>query len=132
MGNRKRILERILFLLYIGAVAVLCFARFDGGLDLSSTIFGIPKDKVVHFTMFLPFPIIFCLAFYARSGRPWRLVGFLVMALALALVIAAGTEIAQAYIKYRSADITDFRADSLGALTGAFLVLIFAVIKKKW
>ncbi len=121
-----------MFLLYIGAVAVLCFARFDGGIDLSSTIFGIPKDKVAHFTMFLPFPIIFCLAFYTSSGKPWRLVGFLLLALALALVIAAGTEIAQGYIKYRSADITDFRADSIGAFTGSFISLIFCTITKKY
>ena len=40
---------RVLTLLYIIAVAVLCFAKFSAMPPSPVSIFGIPADKVVHF-----------------------------------------------------------------------------------
>ena len=66
--DRIRTISRILLILYVIAVGILCFSRFNTGIDLSSTWFGIPKDKVVHFTMFLPYPILMYAAFFDRAG----------------------------------------------------------------
>ena len=58
MTTPKTILARILFLLYLGAIALLCFMHVDKLPDVQKFIFGIPTDKIVHFGMFLPFPIL--------------------------------------------------------------------------
>lgn len=58
MSDRRiiRVLSALLLLFYIGAVAFCCFWKFTSLPSLELKIFGIPKDKIVHFLMFLPFP----------------------------------------------------------------------------
>lgn len=131
--DRIRTISRILLILYVIAVGILCFSRFNTGIDLSSTWFGIPKDKVVHFTMFLPYPILMYAAFFRYEKRPARLILFLIIVIAAGMILAGATELIQGELKYRSADIMDFRADSLGIFTGSIITLIACILvgKKK-
>ena len=58
MTTPKSILSRVLFLMYLGAIALLCFISGEKIPDIQREIFGIPTDKLVHFFMFLPFPVL--------------------------------------------------------------------------
>ena len=81
MPRKRRIFARILFLLYLVAICILCFGKFSGSSDFPTSLLGIPSDKIVHFLMFLPFPILAFFAFdkytestgnSAISCRHWR------------------------------------------------------------
>lgn len=124
MKARTLLLFRILMVLYIAAIAVLCFAHFSNMTDVPTTIFGLDADKIVHFLMFLPFPLLAYLAIGKLPKTPLRA---LLATLALFFVgslIAAGTEIGQAYLPYRSADPLDFKADTLALAIGSLITFI--------
>ena len=63
MTKALKITFRVAFYLYLIAIAVLCFGKFSDLPSVSNTILGIPTDKVVHFVMFFPFPILAFLAY---------------------------------------------------------------------
>ena len=69
MTRRQLQWARILFGLYLVAVAVLCFARFPESEDVPKSLLGIPMDKIVHFLMFFPFPVLTYLAFDRYRGK---------------------------------------------------------------
>ena len=149
----RSIFWKVMLVLYLGAVAYLCFASQDGLPKLNEWKFPIPADKCVHFLMFLPWPILSCLAFMPSHKRlrlsspctpkgPWGvppastattsngsrssstillLLGMTLLGLALAGV----TEWVQGMLPYRSKDINDFIADSLGLCSGALLFAAF-------
>lgn len=128
----KKIFPKVLLVLYFIAVGILCFCRFDGGLDLPSTLWGIPQDKVAHFLMFLPYPILAALALHTSKGDPKRLVLFLLCIVIAGAVIAGATELLQGTTGYRESDIADFRADCLGIFTGSVLTLVYGALSRKW
>lgn len=128
----KKILPKVILGLYFIAVGILCFCRFDGGIDLPSTFWGIPQDKVAHFLMFLPYPILTALALHTSKGEPRRMILFLLCIVMAGTVIAGGTELIQATTGYRESDIYDFRADCLGIFTGSVLTLIYGALSRKW
>ena len=66
----SRPIKIVVFLIYLAAVAWLCFGNFKPGPDIPRSLWGIPIDKCFHFVMFLPFPILGTLAFDFRSW--WR------------------------------------------------------------
>ena len=55
MTRRQLVIARVLFAMYLVAVAVLCFGKFDSSQDVPKSLWGIPTDKVVHFLMFFRF-----------------------------------------------------------------------------
>lgn len=70
----KTILSRVLFLLYVCAVCLICFADSSSLPRMQRFIFGIPTDKVVHFIMFAPspfFPIFRSTTLQASPGDPF-------------------------------------------------------------
>ena len=111
--KKGRLLARIVFLLYLAAVLYLCFGNFSDMSSVAKHFLGIESDKVVHFLMFLPFPILFYMAFGWRTRNPWHSMLMALAILALGCLIAAGTELVQELIPYRAADIADFMADFL-------------------
>lgn len=120
MTKALKITFRVAFYLYLIAIAVLCFGKFSSLPSVSNTILGIPTDKVVHFLMFFPFPILAFLAYDRFTGTVKSVIIFAVVTLLAGCLIAAGTEIGQAYLtEYRSGDPTDFLADFLALLTGS-------------
>lgn len=131
--STKTILARILFFIYLAAIAFLCFMHVDRIPEIQKTILGIPSDKIAHFLMFLPFPILAFLAYDHITDRPWRAVLFAVLTFLAGSAIAAGTEYVQGLLPYRSRDLADFRADLLALIisTVAVFVIDISNIKKR-
>ena len=126
MTRRQRLLARILFVLYLAAVAYLCFGRFDDMPDVEKYIFGIPTDKVVHFLMFFPFPILAFLAFDRYTEKFWSTVLWTLGTFAAGALLAAGTEYGQARLTtWRSGDPLDLRADLIAL--GISSLLVFCI-----
>ena len=133
MTRRSVILFRILLILYIAAVAVLCFAHFQSMKEVPDTLFGLEMDKIVHFLMFLPVPLLAYLAVGKVPGNPWKAIGGILLLFFAGSLIAAGTEVGQSFLPYRSADTNDFKADALALAAGAlvtFIVMLCQGIRK--
>ena len=125
MTTPKTILARILFILYLAAIAFLCFMHVDKLPEVQRTIFGIPTDKLAHFLMFLPFPILAYLAYDHLTSKVWSAVLFAVCTLTLGLLIAYGTEYVQGKLPYRTMDMADFKADAIAiaiSTVGVFII----------
>ena len=130
MTRRQLTWARILFGLYLVAVAVLCFAKFPESEDVPRSLLGIPMDKLVHFLMFFPLPLLAYLAFDRYPGK--RGSSALRASVAFLGGCAAFTELVQSRLPYRSGDPADFRADfaALAACSVLILILIFTKHKK--
>ena len=131
MTRRQLIWARILFVVYLVAVAFLCFGKFDSSNNLPKELWGIPADKIVHFLMFFPFPLLACLAFGGFQGKPGQAVLKTVAAFLGGCAFAAGTEWVQTRLSYRSGDPVDFQADALALLLSSIIVLILVLVKKR-
>ena len=132
--STKTILSRILFVLYLAALAFLCFMHADKLPDMQKTLLGIPTDKVAHFLMFLPFPILAFLAYDHATNKFWSALLFAVLTMAVGAGIAWGTEYIQGMLPYRTRDMADLRADllALGISTlGVFIIDISNLSKRK-
>lgn len=131
MTRRQLVIARILFAMYLVAVAVLCFGKFESSQDMPRELWGIPTDKVVHFLMFFPFPALAYLAFDRYKGNRsssflWAGVAFLA-----GCAYAAGTELIQSRLSYRSGDPVDFQADFLALAACSVFILIIILLKHK-
>ncbi|MDT3357037.1 MAG: VanZ family protein [Bacteroidota bacterium] len=122
---------RVLLVFYLLAVMFLCFARFESVPRITPSFMGIPVDKIVHFLMFFPYPLLVYGAADRHIRKPWKSVLFVVMNFLSGCVIAMGTEIGQYFIRYRSADPDDFLADGTGMLVSSVIVLIIDLYKQK-
>ena len=126
MSAKARKIFRILLILYLISILVLCFANLSSLPDVSNTLFGIDIDKVAHFLMFLPFPALFFLSF---EGKAYVLIGVGILA---GLSVAGTTEWVQSFLTYRSMDLADFIADTIGLLSGALITgIAVALFRKK-
>ena len=128
-NHTRAIIFRILTILYIVAVAWLCFANFSKAPQMPRTLFGLPIDKVVHFLMFFPFPVLFYFAFCRPSSKAWHGILLTFSILILGGLFAAGTEYVQGFLPYREADASDFLADSLALCLSSIIVLLIALKK---
>lgn len=125
MTTPKTILARILFFVYLAAIAFLCFMHVDKLPDMQKFIFGIPADKVAHFLMFLPFPILAYMAYDHLTNKVSHAALFSIATLLMGALIAYGTEYIQGKLPYRSMDITDFKADLLAlAISSVFVFIV--------
>lgn len=128
---KRRILYISLFCIYVGAVLYLCLMKPDNLPDMEIFLFGLPADKILHFTMFLPFPIISYLVFFNSRRKTAADIALLFAVICVGTGAAVGTEALQAMTQYRSADINDFYADVTGLCTGAAAVLLYILAIKK-
>lgn len=126
----KTTLARILTIIYVIMVLFLCLAQFSPSSSLPAKFLGFSIDKVIHFLMFLPLPILSYLSFDHEKPGAWRMVGFVMLTFLFGAALALGTEIAQKYLPYRTYDITDFYADCLALGVSSLLVVIVALCKK--
>lgn len=116
--------------LYFFAIIYLCFLKPDSLPEVRPDLWGIPFDKVVHFAMFFPYPILSYLAFRpAGRSRTVRSVVLLIL-FATGAGLAMGTEQLQGVTGYRSCDINDFYADVVGMGTSSLILLIFIILSK--
>ena len=127
----RRIIFLLLFCLYIAAVAYMCIARPDSIPSLPESWFGLPADKVAHFLMFLPYPILGYLAFEGTGAGTRTIAIFLLVFIGSGFAVAATTEYIQANLGYRSKETFDLLADIMGVISGGILTSIYIFIKNR-
>ncbi len=128
----KKLITRILFFLYLAAVIFLCFGRFENTPDMPWSFLGIPSDKLVHFCMFFPFPILAFLAFDKYTETPRVTFLYSGLTWVLGILLALGTEWGQAHLTtWRSGDPMDLLADGLSITISTLIVIIWDLSKQK-
>ena len=128
----RRLIARILFFLYLAAVLVLCFGRFKDVPSVPWTLLGIPSDKLVHFCMFFPFPILAFLAFDKYTETPRSTFLFSGITFLVGVALAFGTEWGQAHLTtYRSGDPLDWVADISALFISTLIVIIWDLLKQR-
>ena len=131
MTTPKTIMARILFFLYLCAIAFLCFMHVDKLPEVQKFILGIPTDKVAHFLMFLPFPILAYLAYDHLTNTLGPAILSALATFVLGALLAYGTEYIQGKLPYRSMDIADFKADALALVLSCIFVFIIDITHLK-
>ena len=132
MTRRQLTYARIVFLVYLVVLLVLCFGQFSSTQDVPKFLWGIPTDKIVHFLMFLPFPILAYLAFDRFQGKRGSSLLWTAAVFGAGVLLAAGTELGQAWLTtYREGDPNDFLSDLLALAVGSVIVLIVILVKPK-
>ncbi len=132
MTRSQKILFQVIFYLYVAAVLFLCFAHFEQTPSIEWSLFGIPSDKVVHFCMFFPFPILAFLAFDRYTETVSSTLLFSGITLLVGILLAGGTEWGQAHLTdYRSGDPLDLLADGLALVLSTLLVIFLDIRKQK-
>ena len=127
---RARIFQ-IIMIIYLAAVGFLCFANFHQMPDVPKSFLGIQMDKVVHFLMFFPFPIVAFLAYDRFTNTPLQALAALISICAVGCAFAGLTEVVQDFLPYRVKDFNDFGADCLAVGIASVLVFIIDVSKMK-
>lgn len=125
----KRI-YRTLLLLYIGAVIFLCLMNPESLPDVERYYFGLPADKIVHFIMFFPYPILSGLSFMHKEFSIARNLAILLVLAVVGAGMAYGTEVLQGHTAYRSYDFADFAADMTGMAAGIAVTTLFTITQK--
>ena len=129
MKPRIVTLSRILLVLYLVGVCVLCFGHFDSLPQIHDKILGIERDKVFHFLMFLPFPLLAYFSLRKEPDGPWKALGEILLLFLAGCIVAAATEIGQGMIPYREADPKDFLADGLALAFSSLVVFILMLVR---
>ena len=124
MVPKKIIAARILFVLYLVGVACLCFIRFDHIPDVQKSFFGIATDKIVHFCMFAPFPLLAYLSYDHRTDKAWKAILYAFITFCMGMLLAYLTELGQKFLPYRSMDMKDLGADTLALTMSSIIVLL--------
>lgn len=130
MNRKNRHIWIVLFCLYIFLVAYLCFMRPDELPQIRPDFWGIPVDKIVHFIMFSPYPILTYAAFRPFGMKKSRHILVLLIILATGAGVAMGTEKLQGLSEFRSYEITDFYADMAGMACSSVLAAVYIMMKK--
>ena len=126
MKSNLRKLYTAFFCIYLIAVGLLCFLRPSSLPEVDiKTFLGIPVDKLLHFLMFLPYPILSGLVFIRKEQKMAVSIAILITLAVLGIGISYGTELIQARTGYRSYEIGDFYADITGIATGFIISTIY-------
>ena len=105
-------------------VLIGCLANFSSGPQLPSKIIGIQADKVIHFLIFLPYPVLVYGALHNLTEKPYGHMIIFATTLLTGCMFAGMIEFFQGLTDYRSAELMDFVADNLGVLTSLILIYI--------
>lgn len=132
LSKKFKLASRLCLLLYIAIVAFLVLFDFSEGPQVPSVLWGIPTDKIVHFLIFTPYPILFYGSLHDITDRPYGHLILLMTILVTGCMLAFLTELAQSLTDYRSAEPLDFLADVAGLLASSFLILLSSAIYHKW
>lgn len=131
MKLKVRHISFIILCIYIAVVAVLCFMKTDSLPSVELYFLGIPMDKIAHFVMFAPFPVLAYMTFWpAKAGKAGKL-GVLMVIIAIGAGMAKATERIQSMLGYRSGDPMDFLSDMTGILAGALVIAAYILLKKE-
>ena len=130
--NRKRsFIFTLVTILYVAAVGYLCFANFDKMSDVPKVFLGFPTDKIVHFCMFFPFPILAYLSYDRLTDTPLKALAALICICAIGGIFAGLTEIVQGMLPYRYEDIHDYAADCIAIGIAGVLTFIIDISKMR-
>lgn len=127
---KRRHMAILLFAFYLAAVAYLCFLKPGSIPVLQQFIFGIPTDKVIHFIMFLPYPILAYISFSPDRKEVLTHMLALIAIIAVGAAMAMGVERLQ-IAAGRNYDIKDFYANIAGMAAGAAITLIFILARHR-
>lgn len=134
MKHRLKALSIVAFCIYLAAVAVLCFIRPSSLPEIDiKTFLGIPIDKILHFIMFLPYPVLSGMVFISKGQKRPAIIATLLILALTGIGVAYGTEMIQSHTDYRSYEIADFYADIAGIAAGSIITascLIYTRLKK--
>lgn len=131
MTKRQLIFARIILALYLVALVLLCLLNFNTPPNVQKSFFGIPTDKIVHFCMFFPLPILAFFAFDKYTEKVWTSLLLTLLTFAVGIGLAAFTEWAQSLTPYRSGEKTDFIADIIALAISSALVAVLDISKMK-
>lgn len=126
MAKKVRIFPLILFVAYLALLARALFGRIspETASLLPNSIFGIATDKVIHFLLFFPAPLLSFMAFRGKRRGVSILVIFIVC-----VVVAAGMELGQGLTGYRTVDINDFVANITSVISATMLLSLINLLK---
>lgn len=132
MGTRDRKgIYITAFVIYMAIVAALCFLRPESLPEVEiDTFWGIPIDKVMHFFLFLPYPVLSARIFITKETSPAVCIAILTVLAVSGAGIAYGTEILQAHIGYRTYEADDLYADFCGIAIGAAACAAYITFKR--
>lgn len=103
----------------------------DGLPEVQFTLFGIPTDKLAHFCMFAPYPVLAFLTFRPEIMSKGRCVLLLLVLAVSGAGLAYGTEQLQGLTDYRSYEIADFYADLTGLGCGFIATMILILVQRR-
>lgn len=118
----------ILFLLYMTALGLLCFLHGDSLPNITGTWFGFRADNVAHAAMFLPFVPLAFLSVSIRNSNFFKNMLLLVFVTVIGGCTAYATELIQGQLKYRTYELKDFMADSVGLAAGFIFITVCLII----
>lgn len=117
---------RAAFVVYFGLVLYVCFGHFDSLPSVvNETLWGIPGDKIIHFIMFFPYPILLFMVRRHPFSAGRQIWIYSIWVLLSGIAIAAATEIGQGFTPYRDNNPYDLIADGAALLSGTLLSLPF-------
>lgn len=131
-ANKTKLIWAAITVLYFAVMGFLCFYNFPESDEAPAKILGIPMDKIVHFLMFLPFPVVTIKTLHRSNGKAGRFFLFAFLMYSAGLIAAAGIEVLQSMTGYRTGDVMDFVADSAGLSLSTLFVVIKQAFTQKW
>ena len=130
MRNTLRYIAILLFLIYLVLVGLICFGNPEGYPSIEFSFYGIPGDKLVHFLLFTPYPILVFMIFSGNQRSFLREFAYISAIFISGAAIAIGTETVQGMTEYRSFEKMDLVADIAGLLFSSSLVFGYILIHK--
>lgn len=125
MQITRRHMALISLCLYLAALAFLCFADPQSYPSTPLYLWNIPTDKIVHFIMFVPYPVLMFITVDNHSGSLMKRLITLSLVLVSGAALALGTEIIQGTTEYRSFELWDLAADIAGILISTMAVAAY-------
>ena len=114
--------------IYILAICILCFMNPSDMPDPELDIPGL--DKLVHFMMFVPFPVLAFLTIEPQKKGFKTTLTYIILIFLIGCILATGTEYIQKLTAYRSFEISDIAADFIGLLIGSIITFLYTTLKK--
>ena len=127
---KRTLVFRILTILYLCAIGVICFANFSNVNEVPRSLFGIPADKIVHFLMFLPFPVLVFFSFRLSGTGVVKSLLLIIAIFAVGCLLAWSTEYVQGMLPYRDMDMEDFKADRIGLASGSMITFFVRLLSR--
>ena len=123
-------LFKFLFFLYLIILFLLMVMTIKTDqIGVPSFIFGIAIDKVVHFTLFFPYPLLIWLAFNEYFIKVFKNLTILIIGIS-GFVLAFVAEYMQSFNPYRNFDLYDILANIIAIIAGTLILALIRYLIK--